>query len=109
MIYNMQLQLTRLEAAEYARLRTRFFGNNGTLSITPETEADPDFQRYVIINKKMQVMFRFWRKLNDASPSVYIRVQRWVERACNGAWIRGFSPGTGLILDPHYRFEEDKN
>jgi hypothetical protein len=94
----MQLQLERHEAAEYARIRHKLFKPWRSLTIDDATEADPDFQRYLVLNRKMQRFYRFHRRLMKASPAVYHRVQTFVENRTGGQWISGISPGYGMEL-----------
>lgn len=95
----MQLQLTTCEIGEYAKLKHKFFDHNGVLHIDQTLDGDPDYHRYLLLNRKIIKMYKFWCRLQHASPSVYIRVQRVIERRFEGKWIRGFSFGRGMILE----------
>lgn len=101
-LIQMTFQLDNNEVGEYARLKTKFFGDAKFLLIDPETEADPDFHRYVVLNKKILKMGKFFHRLRNAKPRTFMRIQRYVRMKTRGKYITGFSPAIGLILsDPN--------
>jgi hypothetical protein len=94
----MKIQLTRSEIAEYARIKTRLFLPGKPVRIE-EVEIDPDYHRYLELNRQMQGWAIFYRRFSRLSPAVYLRVQRWFEKQFDGQWLVEFSTARGLVLD----------
>lgn len=95
----MQLQLSKSEIGEFAKLKSKFFGPGKFLLITPELESDVDYHRYIILNGKVLRMMRFFHRLKNAPLPVYVRVQKFVARHTSGGVITGSHPSIGLIIE----------